>query len=242
MPKVSVITPTIRKDGLKVVETGLKNQTFKDFEWLICSPFEPDNVKIPYRWIKDDYKGGFWSLNRAYNALFRESAGSIVITLQDWIWIYPNGLDKFVQAVSKHAAMISGVGDQFCELDQYGKPVFQVWGDPRRTSEFGSFYECFWEDCEWNYAGFPKKLIYDIGGMDEELDFLGYGGDQYQVCERLSESGVKFFLDQTNESRTLRHGRVKDWDHNHVLLNGMYDRRKTVLIQEGKWPILDYLK
>lgn len=241
-PKVSIITPTIREKGLKLIDTSLQNQTFKDYEWLIGSPFEPKGLKTPFRWIKDDYKGGFWSLNRIYNELFRQSQGKIIVTWQDFIWTYPNGLEKFVLAVDKKDAVVSGVGDQFTELDRYGKPVFQVWGDPRRTEEFGSFYECFWEDCEWNWAAFPKEAVYEVGGMDEELDFLGYGGDQYQICERMADIGVRFFLDQTNESRTLRHGRVKDWDQNHVLLNGMYDKRKIVLTKEGKWPMLDYLK
>lgn len=242
MPKVSIITPTIREKGLSLVEQGLKNQTFKDFEWLIGSPFEPTGLKQPFKWVKDEFEGGFWTLNRIYNELFRQAQGKIIVTLQDWIWIQPNGIEKFVLAVDKKDSVVSGVGDQFTELDQYGKPIFKVWGDPRKTEEFGSFYECFWEDCEWNWAAFPKDAVYEVGGMDEELDFLGYGGDQYQICERMSEVGVRFFLDQTNESRTLRHGRVKDWDHNHVLLNGMYDKRKTVLNKEGKWPVLDYLK
>ena len=82
--------------------------------------------------------------------------------------------------------------------------------------------------------------------MDEELDFLGFGGDQLQLCERLNDLGFKFFLDQANESFTIRHGREsfggeEKWNKDHVLLNGKYDERKDELKQKGIWPCLTYL-
>jgi hypothetical protein len=90
-------------------------------------------------------------------------------------------------------------------------------------------------------------MLVGVGGMDEGLDFLGYGGDQLQVGERLDAMGTKFYIDQTNESFTIRHGREdfggqEAWDKNHILFNGKYDARKNELIKQGKWPILDYLK
>ena len=55
--KLSIITPTIRKKGLEIVRNSLKNQSYRDYKWLIGSPFDPE---IPETiWIKDDFKGGF---------------------------------------------------------------------------------------------------------------------------------------------------------------------------------------
>lgn len=242
---ISIITPTIRKEGLKIVRESLKMQTFKDWEWLICSPFDPEIPEA--RWIKDDFEGGFWSLNRAYNALFREAKGDSIVSWQDWIWVPPTGLQKFVEASKQYPdGIISGVGDQYQRMGEF-RPEVKIWTDPRKTDKFGSFYECIHDDCEWNWACIPKSAIFKVGGMDEELDFLGFGGDQLQLCERLNDLGYKFYLDQTNESFTLRHNRdasggEDNWNENHVLFNGKYDQRKEELKSQGKWPCLTYLE
>jgi len=242
--KVSIITPTIRKEGLDIVRKALKKQTFRDFEWLIGSRFDPEIEEA--RWINDDFKDGYWSLNRIYNSLFHNSVGKIIITWQDWIYAGPEAVQKFVENVEKTNAVISGVGDQYEQLNKWGKPEIKIWSDPRKTNKYGSFYEVNSNDAEWNFCAFPKEAIIKIGGMDEELDFLGYGGDQLQASERMDQLGIKFYLDQTNESFTVRHSREdfggqENWDKNHVLFNGKYDKRKQELIKNGEWPKLHYL-
>lgn len=255
--KVSVITPTVRLDGLDIVEKALSKQTFKDFEWLQCYKFDPeyDDIKICQEKkdeiekmvLNDNFDGGFWTLNRAYNKLFKEARGKIIVTWQDWIWAPPDALQKFVDAVEETGGgIVSGVGDQYERINKWGKPEVKIWSDPRKNGS-GSLYECYPNDVEWNFAAFPKEYIFNIGGMDEGLDFLGFGGDQLQVGERFDAMGYKSYLDQTNESFTIRHDRSKhggqsNWDNNHVLFNGKYDERKRELISTGKWPKLDYLK
>lgn len=236
---VTVVTPTKYNDRLELVRDALSRQSFRDFEWLICSKEDP---KIPEaRWIKDVFDDGFWSLNRAYNELFKEAKGDIIVTWQDNIWADEKALEKFFLAVEETNGFVSGVGDQYGRLGEYGKPEVKVWIDPRKTERYGTFYECEPNDIEWNFAAFPKRAVFEVGGMDEYLDFLGFGGDQLQVMERVDEGGWKCYLDQSNESFTLRHGRVKGWDKNHVLFNGKYDKRKNELKKSGTWPILAYL-
>lgn len=241
--KVSVITPSIRKEGLSVVKKSLENQTFRDFEWLIGAPFDPEIPET--KWVRDDFVGGFWSLNRIYNNLFNTAQGDIIVTWQDWIYAEPDAIEKFVQNVEQTGGVVSGVGDQYALVGKWGKPRIKVWSDPRKKST-NSFYECWPNDAEWNFCAFPKQAIIDIGGMDEQLDFLGYGGDQLQAVERMDAVGYKFFLDQTNESYTIQHDRgdfggQKNWDDNHVLFNGKYIDRKRELINSGEWPKLNYL-
>lgn len=242
--RVSIITPTIRKDGLQMVLEALSLQTFTDWEWIIGSSFDPE-IKAA-RWVKDDFTGGVWSLNRIYNRLFKESKGDIIVTWQDYIWAAPDALQKFVTSVESTNGFVSGVGDQYFKPGMYGKPIVKIWDDPRKTDKYGSFYEVNPNDIEWNFAAFPKKCIEELGGMDEQLDFLGFGGDQLQVMERAGDAGMHCFLDQTNESYTLRHGRVKDWDEKHVLFAkdgdvSIYDKRKEELKQKGLWPTLHFL-
>lgn len=242
--KVSVVTPTIRKEGLEIVSKSLQNQTYKDFEWLIGAKFDP---KIPEAtWIHDDFDKGYWTLNRIYNSLFQFSVGDLIISLQDWIYIPPDGIEKFVDAYAETNGIISGVGDQYERIGKYGKPEVKIWSDPRKNTNNGTFYECYPNDAEWNWCAIPKQAIIDIGGMDEQLDFLGYGGDQLQAVERMDACGWKFYLDQTNESYTVRHNRddfggESEWDKHHVLFNGRYDARKAELISLGKWPKLSHL-
>lgn len=240
---ISIITPTNRIERLDIVNKAIKNQNI-EFEWLICSKEDPkiENAK----WIKDDFVGGFWTLNRAYNRLISESKGDIIVSWQDNIWTPPDGVRKFKIAVESTGGVVSGVGDQY---ERFGyKPEVKVWSDPRKTNKYGTFYECIWNDAEFNWAAFPKEIAYKVGGFDEGLDFLGYGGDQLSFCERLAQAGIKFYLDQCNESYTIRHGRRKDWNTNHTLFAeaeegvSVYDKRKMELIKKGEWQCLHYLK
>lgn len=245
--KVSVITPTIRKEGLKLVEDSLKRQTFPkdDFEWLIGSKFDPE---ISWSsWVIDDFSGGYWTLNRIYNRLVSIAKGTLVISLQDFIYIPPDGLQKFWDSYVDKSGIITGVGDQYEEVNKWGKPQIKIWSDPRKRLDQGSFYECYPNDAEWNWCAIPRDAFFRIGGMDEQLDTLGFGGDQLQAVQRMDAAGYKFFIDQTNESFTLRHGREdfggqEAWDKNHVLFNGKYEQRMTELHTNSPWWKLQYLK
>jgi len=245
MSKISILTPTIRKDGLEIVRKALKRQTFKDFSWFIGSKFDPGIAEAT--WVKDDFTGGFWTLNRIYNKMVSATNSNmdnhLLVSLQDNIWIEKDGLEKFYTCQKDTGGLISGVGDQYEEIDNHGKPNIVCWNDPRKTNKYGSFYECNWNDLEFNWACFPRSLYLAVGGMDEKLDFLGYGGDQLQLCNRLNDYGAKFYLDQTNESFTLRHGREdfggqNNWDKHHVLFNGEYQKRRQELVASGLWPVL----
>lgn len=259
--KVSVITPSIRPEGLEIVANSLSKQSFKDIEWLICGP-EINREKVlevvggifPPIYIGNPplKEGMFWDLNYSYNRLIKKATGDIIVTWQDWIYANRDALEKFVKNVEDTGGVVSGVGDQYLKLNKYGKPELKVWGDCRKTDRYGSFYACNWNDAEFNFAAFPRELAYRVGGFDEKLDFLGVGGDQLQFCERLNDIGVTFYLDQSLESFTLRHDRSdfggqEEWDSKHVLFkkgkSGMsfYDERKLELKQSGQWPILTYL-
>lgn len=249
--KISVITPSIRKDGLDIVKKALENQTFdkNEFEWLVCSPSPLPKrfTKLNYTWVDDDSEHGFWALSRSYNKLFEAAEGELIVSLQDWIHIEPDGLQKFWENYEKMGpkSIITGCGDQYERLDKWGKPEIKIWSDPRKTEKYGSFYELGnFDDIEFNWCCFPKQAVLDVGGADNILDFLGFGADLYQMADRLNDfGGYKFYIDQTNESFSIRHDR-KDyggqlyWNENHVLLNHKYDIRKKQLIETDNWPVL----
>ena len=231
---ISVITPTIRESGLALVEKALRNQDIDEFEWLICSPFDP-KIDIA-NWIPDTFKGGFWTMNRAMKELIARASGEYIVSWQDNIWAKPDMLSRLIAHAEQTGGLVTPVGDQYDKLDEYGRPTHKVWSDPRKTDKYGTFYECTFPDIEWNLCICPHWAIADVGGIDTELDFRGFGGDMYQINERLNDKGYHFFIDQTLETYTLRHGRErKDWDEKHIMFNGEYEKRKEELKAQGKW-------
>jgi hypothetical protein len=217
--RCSVITPSIRPEALAIVRDALDSQTFTDFEWLIGSPFDP---QIPEAiWVQDNFEGGFWTLNRIMTKMCKQAKGEIIVFLQDNIWVNPDALERFITSWENKGGAITGVGDQYSHIGEYGKPFNKVWNDPRKTDKFGSFYEVNPDDWEINFACIGKNELEKVGYFVDEADFLGYGGDNVLLAEKLDKIGVKFFIDQTNESFSIKHGRERaDWDENYILWNG----------------------
>ena len=79
--KISVLTPSIRPAGLEILQKSLKNQSFKDFEW-----------------IQDIGLGDKHDLNQAWNRMLKRAKGELIVFYQDYIKIEPDGLQKFWDA------------------------------------------------------------------------------------------------------------------------------------------------
>jgi len=211
---ISVITPSIRLEGLEIVKRALDRQSVP-FEWLIGSPFDPKMGT----WVKDDFEGGFWTLNRIYNKLIKEAKGDVIVSWQDYTFANPDALERFSYHV-ENEVVVSGVGDKY-------KDGEKVWSDPRKTGV--SFREVPFTEIEFNFCAMPRKALYDIGGFDESLDFEGFGMDGFSVVERLNMLGkYKFVIDEGIESFSEVHGRVDNWEKDNLL----------VLVQSWSSPYL----
>jgi len=230
--KIVVITPTIRKEGLAVVEKALARQTFTDFDWLIGSPFQP---RLWATWVPDNFKGGLWTLNRTYNALIRKANAPLIVSWQDFTWARPITLQRFWDHYEYEPKMlVSALGHKYLDATWRKK----IWEDLRKPGK------CNPSDVEWNLCSCPKLGLEEIGGFDEEADFLYYGLDGYQVNHRLAELGYQFYCDQKIKSFSLGHGRVSDWDR----LNGMgsgkgepYRKHEADLKARNLWPVIGKL-
>jgi len=232
MAQISIITPSIRPKGLEIVWKALRRQTFQDFEWLIGSTFMPKHGK----WVKDNFEGGKWTLNRIYNKLIKEAQGEIIVSWQDFTYAKPDTLEKLAFHL-KENIIVGGVGDKYTGDDF----MVKIWKDPRKTQKYGTYYETTFDNIEWNLCGLRKEAIYDVGGFDEGADFEYLGMDGYGVNERLNELGYKFYLDQTMESRSLTHGRIPDWEKLNGI-HGKYTERRDKLRAKGKWVKMPYLR
>lgn len=238
MSKISVLTPTIRKEGLDLVRKALENQTFRSFEWLICSPFDPEILEAT--WVPDWFEGEN-TLNRAYNALLKASTADCIISWQDFTYAKPDTLDRFFFHFNETPTRVIGaVGNKYTAV--YPEVGAMVWRDPRMRNDLGSFYECNFFSIEFNLASCPRKAFFEVGGYDEVMDELGFGMDSFSLLERIEDiGGYKFFLDQSILSYSLPHERPDQWEKNN-LIHGGYEKRKFRLKEEGIWPRLGFLE
>lgn len=226
-PKISVVTQTIRSEGLKIIAECLDFQSFQDFEWLVGSKFDPRLKQA--KWVKDDFTGGFWTFNRISTKLCREAKGEIIVFWQDFIWGGPDTLNKFYINCKTTNGAVSGTGHQYNKVDEYGKPYNRIWEDPRKNSEkvFGSFYECQPNDWEINFGAISKDKLEKVDYFVDRADMIGYGADNVMLAEKLEREGIKFYLDHTCESFTLQHKRErKDWDQFYIMNSDFFKQKK----------------
>jgi len=238
---ISVLTPTIRYDGLPLVERALKRQTFKNWEWIIGSPHKPENISIPFVWVKDlgKKKGECWSLNKTYNRMIARAKGDLIVSWQDYTFAIPEALEKFWFHFEKEPkTLVSAVGNKY----QDDSWQVMTWKDPRERDDQGTYYPCYWSDIEANLCSIPKKALYDVGGFDESMDRF-FGLDFFSVANRINDfGGYDFKLDQTIKSYSLEHKRVSPrWDEDNWMKDNRYNLHVARLKKEGKWPVLNYL-
>ena len=221
--KISVIIPTIRDSILN--EKCLERQTFKNFETIVQ---RPTRVKPP---------GHFYQLSHDYNLAIKKSKGELIISYQDGIEIRPDTLERFWEHYKSNPKSIVGaVGDQYATLI----PPVKVWVDPRRRTDFGSFYECVPEDIEFTLCSIPRKGIFEVGGFDEEYD-LGAAVGEKELMRRLDKAGYRSYLDQSVEYRALHHERLtKDWDKYYMIASNLYHKH-ILEIEQGERRRVDFL-
>jgi hypothetical protein len=254
-PKISVITPSVRGEGLPLVQRALRHQDFQDFEWIIVGGWKnlgsfathlqgvSNNPKYPaeYPIMVDEpkkLKGDVWSLNKAYNAGLREAKGELIVSWQDYTFARPDALQGFWEHFKEEPnTLVSGLGNKY-ETDSWD---VMIWEDPRGKDTFLSYYPTAFNEIEWNFCSVPKQALYDVGGFIEDFD-QGYGMDAYNVNERIASLGkYDFKIDQSLKSYSLPHGRVKDWEEKNWIHENRYGIMKEKMIKEGKWPIAPYL-
>lgn len=183
MFKISVITPTIRfEEGLAWPRESLKEQTFKDFEWLIERHLPTDPPDF----------------NKAMNRMIKKSKGELIVILQDFIKIPKDGLKMFWEAYQQQSTVLftAPVGKTIG-----GGHVDWDWRIHKSSEEELEFTE--WE-IDWACA--PKKVLYEVGGFDEELDKY-WGFDNVNIGERISMAGYKIKNLPKNKAISLDHNK-----------------------------------
>lgn len=174
----SILTPSIRPKGLAITQSSLKEQTLQDFEWLV-------ELGIPDRGH---------DLNASYNRMLRRAKGEIIISLQDYIRIPKDGLERFYKAHKQNpdTFFTAPVGKV---LDWKDKPEF----DWREHTN-----ECDWRRWEIDWGSAPLKALKKIGGFDEELDGH-WSSDNVNVAFRADLAGYQFKCLSDNKAIAIDH-------------------------------------
>ena len=166
IPKVSIITCSIRPSGLDIVQQSLAKQTFKEWEWLV-------ELSVP--------EMGY-DLNKAYNRALRRASGSLVVSWQDFISAPPDTLQKFWDAHQQNP-------DTF-----FTAPVGKVdkLGDEPRCDWRTEREDIHWQEWEIDMGAAPLKCLKIVGGFDEEMDKETWTFDACSVSARAAMEGYKF--------------------------------------------------
>lgn len=220
---ISILTPSVRPEGLALVEKALSRQTYTDWEWIV----QGRDGDLP--------DGLVWTLNRDYNKAIRKAKGDLIVSWQDWTYADPDTLEKFAFHYSQEPkTLVTAVGNKYANEEW----LVKTWQDPRERDDQGTYYPCFFNDIEWNLCSVPKQALYDVGGFDEDLDKY-FGMDGFSVLERINLiGGYDFKIDQTIKSYSLEHGRPKDWEEKNAL-HGPYNEFSQRYLEN---PILPFLK
>lgn len=167
-PKISVLTPTIRPQYLRVTEETLARQTFRDFEWLVREGNPDDGFTLP----------------ADYNDMIRNSKGEIIVSLQDCIDVPEDFLEKVSKMDFDMRAYTFPVGKRLTRKDGV-QAVAWDW----RAFRSGEVNERSWEI---DLAACHRDLFYDIGGFDESYS-AGWSYDNVEVGIRAYAAGWRFF-------------------------------------------------
>lgn len=236
MPKISIISPTIRPDGLKIVEKSLKKQTFKDFEWIVsdANPHSTYWIKLPHRLLYDcpKKKGEFYKLNSSWNNMINAAKGELIVFIVDNTEFPTNTLELLWEHYTTNpTTCISGVGSQF-DGDKL------VWQDPRM--QFEKVHPIAPMDMEFRLASIPKRAIQAVGGLDEAYDTV-VANSEKELCMRIFSLGYLFLIDQRIHYKFYKHeDHGKKWDKLYIKSCELLQAHKNE-IQVGKRLRLNYV-
>ena len=180
MPRITVITPSIRPSGLVITQECLKQQTFTDFEWV---------VEIGLG-IQHDF-------NQAMNRMIKRANGELIVILQDYIKVDEAYLDRCWNAYKQNKSTLFTCPVGKSNNQEYTDPIKWDW----RNNEHAKMDWRMWEID----SGFcAKNILVDIGGFDEMLDEY-WSMDNVSVGMRADLLGYKFDVLRSNKCIAYDH-------------------------------------
>lgn len=240
--KVSIFTPT-RLPGIDVTHSSILRQEFKqdtEINWIISDQLYDKRVeeieeklkKWPYEYyhftlpIRDGNKR---NLAESYNEairIARDWDSDIFVSLQDYIYVPCDGLQKFIDVHNGVDAPYLLTGICHISSDPVEEKIWDLngaftifkepytsmpkrihWHDVRKGEDRiqNGIYQTFPTEWEANWSMVGKQALYDKELMfDEKFDkFIAYENQDYAL--NASSRGYKVLLDPNNEVISLPH-------------------------------------
>ena len=186
MPKFSIITPVHlwsqeRVDGFLRCIQSVRNQTFKDFEWIVVD----DGSVLPFLWesisdVAKVIKQPHLERVVAYNNAFKNMSGEWILFLDSDDELDPQTLKKLDIIIKKHPDYkMFNFGCRFIHKDgstntrdpfkpKKLKVGHKIFGGGNIVNGTFVFNRSVWEDL----GGYPPQDIKDI-----DCSKINYGGD-----------------------------------------------------------------
>ena len=224
-PKVSVITPTIREGWWRIMAENLSAQTYKNLEWLIVDDYEKDRG-----WVADKYAKKYHlnirylrghdkysrkcGLVRANNVGWKNSEGELLVWLQDFILIPPNGIEQLVDLYRYNPDALLAPADIYYDVAKPNMNNKEDWwpDDPQimgkeswrnsRVQQAGLRESDNPWDYEANYGAIPKHVLDSLNGWWEFMDD-GFGFDNTELALRALQSGYRLIVDDMNIAKCI---------------------------------------
>lgn len=203
--KISVLTPTIRPNGLKVIQECLAKQTITDFEWLV-------EVGIP---------GKGHDLNASFNRMIRRAKGEIIVFYEDYTKILDDGLERFWKAYKEYPTTLFTA--PLGKVNEWGNKPTWDWRSWRQNDGQNDYTNCLPRSWEIDWGMAPKSILYDVGGFDEEFDKY-WSADNLSVGIRADLKGYNFKCLFTNPAIA--------WDHDSHMKHPFRERYNTSFIND----------
>lgn len=204
--KISVITPSIRLPELELVRESLTKQTFDDFEWIVCSPFEYRFA----RWIQSRPKNedDFWGYCKAMNDLFKVAKGYLVVVCNDSQYLKKDVLQRFWTHFEEDpTSCVAGLGNHYKKVVN-GVGVDETYHDVRfnQYSSFQGATETSFDSC---LCSIPYRAILFSQGINEVFDKVCCYGDR-EMMVRIRRLGFTLNIDPKIEFVAQKH--TKEYD------------------------------
>lgn len=185
MPRITVITPTIRPEMMEMTHETLRRQTFRDFEHIVV-------IGSP---------GNGFTLPKDYNYAIRKAQGEIVVSLQDCIELEPDFLEKVSKMDFSYKAYTFPVGKRLVSLN----------GTEAVSWDWRAFRDGEVGDQQWeiDLAACHRDLFYEIGGFDESY-CDGWSYDNVEVGIRAYAAGYRFFCVPDMRGTAVDHDKLAE--------------------------------
>lgn len=266
-PLVSIVTPTIRTGWWNLMAHNIKEQTYKNIEWIIVDDYKEDrsklaseyaskfNLNIRYVRGKKSAVKRSYGLCNANNTGLLEAKGELLVILQDFIVMPKRGIEMYVDVYRRNPnALIAGTDYMYKsriepniksedwfngETDVRGEFVWKnIRNQGTGTRPSDNPYEF-----EQNYCAIPMHIAKKLNGWWEFYD-EGLGFDNTSFAYRALKMGYKLLIDDTNVCYGIDHWKPMEERDKHLYVA----RHRTLsnprfafeveMIKSGKLPLI----